>query len=218
MFGAALLAPAFGAPALGVATQGGLAGGSVGVPVVLTGASGATALQFDVAYDATVLIPNSAILGAFPAHLAVSSPQTNNTIRIVLYSPSNSPLPDGTLVTIPFAISSSAKVASLRLSLKNVIIADFQGNQIATGQLTDGAVNVVTVAAARLSSITRAINGDVTFQLFGTAGQSYIIQASRDFILWPPISTNALLNSSIQVTDPSAKGFPFRFYRAVQVP
>jgi hypothetical protein len=54
--------------------------------------------------------------------------------------------------------------------------------------------------------------------LSGQAGKSYIFQGTSDFTNWISLSTNAGPSSLIQLADPNATNFPYRFYRAVEQP
>lgn len=61
-------------------------------------------------------------------------------------------------------------------------------------------------------SLTR---GKVTANLSGTAGTTYIIQASTDFVHWTAISTNvADASGAVSLVDSNAAAYPCRYYRA----
>ena len=58
-------------------------------------------------------------------------------------------------------------------------------------------------------------NGVVTASLSGTAGQTYVIEASADLIHWQALSTNiADAAGIVSLVDSNAMAFPSRFYRA----
>jgi flagellin len=57
--------------------------------------------------------------------------------------------------------------------------------------------------------------GEAELTLAGSAGQSYAIEASTDFIHWQTITNITLTSASGRFNDPSATGFGLRFYRAV---
>jgi hypothetical protein len=50
--------------------------------------------------------------------------------------------------------------------------------------------------------------------MFAEPGQSFVIEATSDFLHWTPVSTNASVNGTVEVTDSTAAGYPWRFYRA----
>jgi hypothetical protein len=67
-----------------------------------------------------------------------------------------------------------------------------------------------------LTRQTRLANGQFQFRLAGTSGESYILQASTNLLIW----TNLLTNSATlyDFTDANATNYPRRFYRAVLGP
>ena len=52
----------------------------------------------------------------------------------------------------------------------------------------------------------------------GTAGKSYVLQASTDLFNWTPLNTNVASSNYFNLTDPAPGSFRYRFYRAVQLP
>lgn len=64
-----------------------------------------------------------------------------------------------------------------------------------------------------LQGISLLGGGAVRFVVSGTAGQSYVTEATGNLASWAPISTNVLSNGVIDVTDPGANGAKARFYR-----
>jgi mono/diheme cytochrome c family protein len=62
------------------------------------------------------------------------------------------------------------------------------------------------------------VGGQFTLPVLGVAETSYILQASTDLIHWTPISTNVPSTNAFILTDTNAAGFPWRFYRMVQLP
>jgi hypothetical protein len=64
-----------------------------------------------------------------------------------------------------------------------------------------------------LASMRRLSNGTFEFQFNAITGQTNVIEVSSDLLHWIPISTNFLDCGILNVLDPTATGFPHRFYR-----
>jgi hypothetical protein len=69
-------------------------------------------------------------------------------------------------------------------------------------------------AAAILTSVAKA-NGQFGFQVIGTEGSNYVVQASVDLKNWVSVQTNT---SPFLFTDPQTGDFNQRFYRAYPSP
>jgi mono/diheme cytochrome c family protein len=50
----------------------------------------------------------------------------------------------------------------------------------------------------------------------GAPGSNYVLQASTNLSTWVPISTNTSITNIINLLDPQATNFPYRFYRVQQ--
>ena len=61
-------------------------------------------------------------------------------------------------------------------------------------------------------------NGVFQLQLTGWSGKSYILQATTDFVNWVSLSTNRVPDFPLNLSDPGATNFRYRFYRAVSEP
>jgi trimeric autotransporter adhesin len=59
-------------------------------------------------------------------------------------------------------------------------------------------------------------NQQFRFRVTGTSGQSYIIQATSDFMSWTPLQTNSTM--FYDFSDVNSAGYPARFYRAILQP
>jgi len=51
---------------------------------------------------------------------------------------------------------------------------------------------------------------------FGAAGSNYVLQATTNFIHWTPLTTNLGTTNQINLMDPMATNFQYRFYRVLQ--
>jgi hypothetical protein len=64
--------------------------------------------------------------------------------------------------------------------------------------------------------LTKSADGSVTVHLSAGSSQTCVIEASTDLVHWTAISTNLTDGNGLKAfTDPDAKNFPNRFYRAV---
>jgi len=61
-------------------------------------------------------------------------------------------------------------------------------------------------------------NGQFQLQLSGLAGKSYWFQASTNLLDWLSLSTNTAPSNLLNLVDPAASNFPYRFYRALEQP
>ena len=102
----------------------------------------------------------------------------------------------------------------------NVIIAaeysDPSGNfNASSNALSQAIVTPPPPSPCKLSLTPSFASGKVTANLSGTAGTTYIIQASTDFVHWTAISTNvADANGLVSLIDSNTAAYPSRFYRA----
>jgi uncharacterized repeat protein (TIGR03806 family) len=60
-------------------------------------------------------------------------------------------------------------------------------------------------------------NSHFQLQLFGSAGKTYVFQASTNLVDWSSLNTNVAPGDTFNFIDPSASNYPFRFYRAIEL-
>lgn len=61
-------------------------------------------------------------------------------------------------------------------------------------------------------------NSQFQLQLFGSAGKSYVFQATTNLSNWISLDTNVAPSDIFNVIDSGASNFPYRFYRAIELP
>ncbi len=59
-------------------------------------------------------------------------------------------------------------------------------------------------------------NNVFQFGFYGVTSNKYVLQASTNLVNWVPISTNMAYTNSLQLVDPNATNFPYRYYRVQQ--
>jgi len=127
-------------------------------------------------------------------------------------------------------LGNAISVASGTANLTVLAAALGQNNAVITAEFSDPAGNfnsstnsltqsivtaVVPPPPSRLSLTPSFGNGQVTAQLAGVVGQTYVIQASTDMIHWIAIATNvADASGAVSLVDSNAVAYPSRFYRA----
>jgi hypothetical protein len=67
-----------------------------------------------------------------------------------------------------------------------------------------------------LASLGFLINGQFQLGVSGTAGKTYVLQASTDFTNWTSLNTNMVFTNIFKLVDPGASNFPHRFYRTLE--
>jgi plastocyanin len=77
-------------------------------------------------------------------------------------------------------------------------------------------VNPATVTAPTLSAPTKTEDGKFQFTVQGTAGRTYVVQVSGDFLNWDVAQTLAAPSDTFTVTDTPPANLALRYYR-VQV-
>jgi hypothetical protein len=94
--------------------------------------------------------------------------------------------------------------------------SDPSGNFNASSNVLSQTIVTPTAPPPCKMSLTPAFaGGKVTANLSGTAGTTYVIQASTDFVHWTSISTNvADANGLVSLIDSNTAAYPSRFYRA----
>jgi len=126
----------------------------------------------------------------------------------------------GSAISVSTGLANVTVLAAALGQTNAVITAEYSdpaGNfNSSTNSLTQSIVAVVTLPPPSKMSLVPSFNGrNITAQLAGVAGQTYVIQASTDMIHWTAISTNvADVGGAVSLVDSNAVAYPSRFYRA----
>ena len=76
--------------------------------------------------------------------------------------------------------------------------------------------NYYPAANIQLTRVAWPTNQQFRFRVTGTSGQSYIIQATTNFMSWTPLQTNSTM--FYDFSDVNSASYPDRFYRAMIQP
>ena len=164
------------------------------------------AVQADVVFAPeriSALPPTSG--SALRGHRVVSREPTNGVRRLVLYSPNNAAMTNGTVVRLPFQIAPT-NYQNIRLELTNVVLALAAGSQLTTTNFA---------GTIYLNPVSFGPTGEAEGFLRTSSNERHFIQATTDFIHWTTIATNDAIGSIIRFLDLDAAQYPQRFYRAV---
>jgi mono/diheme cytochrome c family protein len=135
--------------------------------------------------------------------VALQHPDTNAAIRYTLDG--TLPTAGSTLYIAPFAVTNTATV------MANAFEGGFN-NSVAASALFTLRGPLLFVSDGFLS------NNQFQVQLATFAGKSYVFQASTNLQDWTALNTNAATTNLLNLLDPAATNFPYRFYRALELP
>ena len=197
---------------LSVGTVRGFPGATVSVPVTVrfgsNGPFSVVAMQADIAFDshrASLVPERGAALGQ---RRLLSAEPTNGVERLVWYGADLSPFSNGVVAMLSVAVATNAGLSPLPLTLRNVILAT-AAPAVASSTNRSGAVAINTIYVRP--------DGDVDAFIAVTNGETYLIQATTNFVNWETISRQTAESSLMQFIDLDAHQYPHRFYRALPV-
>jgi hypothetical protein len=145
------------------------------------------------------ILPNG---GSFfsKVNVALQSPNTNAAIYFTL---------DGSLPT-----THSPLYAGAFNLFSNVTVSAFASETNYNNSVAVSALFLVQ--PLYFTSASYLTNGQFQLGFAGVTGSNYVLQATTNFSLWTPISTNTAVTSPFNLVDPGATNFPYRFYRVQQ--
>ncbi len=203
-------------PSMSVGTTAGAPGTTDPVPVSVTIDVNVVSFQFDLLYATNYLTPSTPIRGSALADQQLASAVvTPGVFRVLGFSFSNSPITNGVLAYVPFAIASNAPDHDEMLVLSNMLLVNAQAVVVPV-TVNSNAILSVTVPP-QFSAIFPTNAGAMHLDLTGTAGRVYVIQATTNLAVpqWSPLATNTDVTGVLPFDDVSAGAFSNRFYRAV---
>jgi uncharacterized repeat protein (TIGR03806 family) len=133
-------------------------------------------------------------------HVTLQSPDTNAAIYYTL---------DGSLPTTnSFLYSGAFNLFTNATVSANAFETDYNNSIAATA--------LFNVQPLYFTSMGFLANRQFQLGFAGVAGSNYVLQATTNFSIWTPISTNTAVTNLFNLVDPNAANFPYRFYRVLQ--
>lgn len=205
----------FAEPILSVQFTAGAPGSTAWVAVNYTTDTNAPSLQFDLIYRTNDLTAGTPVGGnALSDHQVASAEVAPGIRRVLIFSFANTPISNGVLAYVPFAIATNATDHDESILFSNVVVSSASASVVPAGT-NDG---VLAIAVPPQFSAVFPTNGSIHLQLAGTAGRNYAIQGTTNVAqpVWVPLYTNTAVGGVLAFDD--AAGLPQRFYRAVVAP
>jgi hypothetical protein len=141
--------------------------------------------------------------GIFSHPVSVTLQSTNQNAALYYTLDGSLPATNSFLYTGPFTLTNSATVAASA-------IWPGLSNSIAPSAL------YVINPPFLFTSASVVAGGAFQLGFLGLAGNTYVLQATTNFVNWTPIATNPATTNAFYFSDPGATNFPLRFYRVMQ--
>ena len=135
-----------------------------------------------------------------PVTVTVQAPDTNATVYYTLNG--GLPTTNSLIYSMPLILTNGVTV------MASAFEPDFD-NSIAANALFNFQPLYFTTAGFTTNNLFQA-------GFFGAVGSNYVLQATTNFINWTPLATNLGTTNLLNLTDPKATNFPYRFYRVLQ--
>jgi len=207
------------APSLWVGSTNVFAGNLTAVTLNLLTDTNVSHLQFDVLYETNFLSSGTPLAGPALADQVIISSESPPGVRHVnLFSFSNSPVTNGVLLYMPFAVSTNAPDRYTAVGLANITLYNVQQQLLPPATWTNGTLEIMN--PPQFTTLARIAGGGVRVQALSPPGHVLIIQvASGPFQKpWTPLLTNRPPLGVTSFDDSTATKLPARFYRAILVP
>ncbi len=146
-------APVMAVQDLTIGTATGLRGQTVTIPLSYTGDGSAVAFQADVTYDSAALgVPGVSTGSNLGGNLLRSAVVSSGRLRLVIYSPVNAPVGNGTLARLSFTINTGAPSGASAVGLTSAVLGNVAAVSIPATHLGAGSVQVLAGVPPRVSS------------------------------------------------------------------
>ncbi len=141
--------------------------------------------------------------GMFSPSVTVTLQSTNNNAALYYTLDGTLPTTNSFLYAAPFTLTNTVTVTA---------------NAFWTGFNNSVASSALFVINPPISFASEGFNGSGQFQLLfsGVPGNNYVLQATTNFATWISLSTNTSPTNMVNLIDPGATAFPYRFYRVLQ--
>ena len=207
---------AFAAPTMSIGQTVGTPGATVQVPINITVDTDVVAFQFDLWYSTNYLTPGTPVGGDALSNQQIAPRVVSpGDLRVLAFSYPPMQLTTGVAVYVPVTIAADAPDHNESLLISNVVLSSAAGTQLA---VTVNSNAVLSVAVPPVFSAIFPTNvGAMHLELTGTAGRTYIIEATTSLAppQLSPLATNTDATGILPFDDVSAVDFPSRFYRVV---
>jgi hypothetical protein len=169
---------------------------------VYVGGSGALTVYGSTIVAAPVISPNG---GTFFNSVTVTVADVTAGAAIYYTLDNSTPTTNSLPYSGPFILTNSATVTAKAFK---------------TGFSDSAASSVVLTIRppVRFTSWSYLSNHQFQPQLSGLAGKSYVFQATTNFSNWTSLNTNVAPSNLFFLLDSTASNFPYRFYRAFELP
>jgi len=198
------------AAALGVSLVQGFPGVLSQVPISLRNTGSVVAAQFELSYSPTHLAPGSLSQATLAGNGTVKWREISpGLLRYIVYSPQNARLATNAQIgSLPVGVP-TGELTGGRIFPSNFLAAAFDGSLIQPAFASIGGVLV--------APLFHADDGTMYLMFSAQSNQTYIVQATTNFLNWVNISTNTAVENYFIVADPDAANLRYRFYRLLTV-
>jgi cohesin domain-containing protein len=188
-------APAMAVQDLTIGTATGLRGQTVTIPLSHTGDGSVVAFQVDVTYDPAVLGSPEVSTGPnLSGNLLRSAVVSSGRLRLVIYSPVNGPLGNGTLARLSFTIKTDAPTGTSALGLGSAVLGNATAVSVPSTHLGAGSVQVLAGVAPQV----------VSFGTVGDTGDGILVEKEITQVS----ITQLLVRFNAAVNDPTGNTQP----------
>lgn len=202
-------------PTMSLGTTAAAPGATDSVPVSVTIDTNVVSFQFDLLYATNDLTPGPPVGGdALADQQLASAVVSPGVFRVLGFSFSNSPITNGVLTYVPFAIAGNAPDHDESLVLSNMLLVNTQAVVVPVSVNSNATLSITV--PPRFNAVFSTNTGAIHLELTGTAGRVYVLQTATNLLSpqWIPLATNTDVNGVLPFDDQSAGAFPQRFYRA----